>query len=345
MTSDRLDALIVTALQLEHRAVREHLDSLRTRSIGATVVDIGRFATDTTTISVGIIECGPGNIDAATLTTKTAINLRSKIVLMVGVAGGVKDVRMGDVVASSKIYWAESGRSEGDHVVSRPDVGPVSTRLVQVARMIATDGSWLSRRRCDAVDVLTPKAIVAPIVVGERVIASSQSADANRIRSTFSDAVAVAMEDVGVTKAAATVGADGLAIRAISDLLDNKTAADASGSQTIAASNAAAFAFELLAKLSHVSPVGGDHTLHNLVTKLYPQGPTDRSIWERAGGDPSRLQVTGDGHSIWWSALQDLNRGGGGANITLSRLIEAMLDDYPDNPDLSNLIHSAGHSD
>ena len=340
MKSYCLDALIVTALQLERRAVREHLDDFDNCREGSIVVDVGRFDADDTAIRVGIIECGPGNIDTATLTTKTVLLLQPKVVLMVGVAGGVKDVRLGDVVASSKIYWAEPGRSEDDQIKPRPDLGPVSAGLVQVARAVAADSTWQSRRRGDAVGAQMPQAIVAPIVVGERIVASRESADARRIYGAFSDAVAVSMEDVGATRAASIAGSDALAIRAVSDLLDDKAAADASGSQLIAAANAAAFAFELLARLALTSPIGDDHNLHDLVADLYPQGPAERSIWERAGGDPSRIQVTGIGRSLWWAALRDLNLGGGGENITLPRLIETMLADYPGNPALANLARS-----
>ncbi len=342
MSADRLDALIVTALQLERRAVRAHLDGFETRAVGAARVDIGRFVVDAATLRVGVIECGPGNVDAAALATTTAMNLKPRVVLMVGVAGGLKDMRIGDIVASSKIHWAEPGRSEDDLIRPRPDLGPVSVELVQIARAVAADNSWQSRRLGAAVNAPRPRAIVAPIAVGERVVASSQSADARRIRATYSDAVAVAMEDVGAAKAAAVAGAAALSIRAVSDLLDGKAAADATGSQPIAAANAAAFAFELLARLPPTASVGDDSKLYDLAADLYPQGPADRSIWERAGGDPSRIQVTGIGRSVWWEALRILARGGGGANITLSRLVKVMLEDYPGNPALADLACSVG---
>ena len=352
MSAGRLDALIVTALQLERRAVREHLDGFNTRAVGAARVDIGRFVVDATTLRVGIIECGPGNVDAAALTTTTAMNLKPRIVLMVGVSGGLKDMQIGDVVASSKIYWAEPGRSEDDLIRPRPDLGPVSVELVQIAMEVADGDSWQSRRHEAGIGTPRPRATVAPIVVGERVVTSSQSADAQRIRATFSDAVAVAMEDVGVAKAAAVAGVAALAIRGVSDLLDDKAAADATGSQPVAAANAAAFAFELLARLHPTVSAGDDSKLNDLVTELsdlaadlYPQGPADRSIWERAGGDPSRVQVTGTGRSAWWEALRILARGGGGANITLPRLVKVMREDYPDNPALADLACSVGVED
>ena len=345
MSADRLDALVVTALQLERRAVRAHLDGFDTRAVGAARVDIGRFVVDAAALRVGVIECGPGNVDVAALTTTAAMNLKPRVVLMVGVSGGLKDMRIGDVVASSKIYWAEPGKSEDGLIRPRPDVGPVSVELVQIARAVTADNSWQSRRLGAVAGTPSPRASVAPIVVGERVVASSRSADARRIRATFSDAVAVSMEDVGVAKAAAVAGAAALAIRGVSDLLDGKAAADATGSQPVAAANAAAFAFELLARLPPKVSVGDDSKLYDLVTDLYPQGPADRSIWERAGGDPSRIQFTGTGRSAWWEALRNLARGGGGANITLSRLVMVMLEDYPGNPALADLACSVGIED
>ena len=88
--------------------------------------------------------------------------------------------------------------------------------------------------------------------------------------------------------------------------------------------------------------VGDDSNLCDVVADLYPQGPADRSIWERAGGDPSRIQVTGTGRSVWWEALRILARGGGGANITWSRLVQVMLEDHPGNSDLADLACSVG---
>ncbi|WP_423916818.1 hypothetical protein [Candidatus Poriferisodalis sp.] len=246
-----LDALIVTAIQIERKAVRKHLEDWKSLRHKKITVDVGTFEGGERTLRVGVIEVGQGNIGAATITTMAVEGLQPQIVLMVGVAGGVKDVDIGDVVASSKIYWAESGKSEADHEAPRPDHGPVSQDLVQVARDVAADDTWKSRRLSEADAASAPKAIVAPIVAGERVVGSRDSADARRIKETYGDAVAVDMEDMGVATAADWTGSKCLAIRAISDLLDGKAEADAGGSQPIAAANAAAFAFELLARFHH----------------------------------------------------------------------------------------------
>ena len=251
---DRFDVLIVTALRLERLAVREHLTGIKQTRRESVVVDIGEFHCDEALVRVGIIEVGPGNADANTYTMKTVRNFQPDIVLMVGVAGSLKDLKHGDVVASNKVYWVEPGKSHDDHIETRPDFGPVSDELVQIARAVAADDTWQSRRQRQNDEAPIPRARVAPIAISEKVIASRSSPEAQRIKTSFSDTVAVAMEDVGVMKAASATGSQGLSIRAVSDLLDDKDTADANDIQLIAADNAAAFAFELLSRIPLADP-------------------------------------------------------------------------------------------
>ena len=346
MTANHVDALIVTAVQLERRAVREHLCSLDVMSINSLVLDVGQFVEQHLSLRVAILEVGPGNIDASVLTTITTVELQPAVTMMVGVAGAMKDLALGDVVASSKVYWAESGKSLEGEVRPRPGFGPVSDRLVQAARLVAADDQWQARISDSSTQARRPTAIVAPIVAGERVVASTHSSDARRIRQHFSDAVAVAMEDIGVTRASAIAGAgETIAIRAASDLLDGKAEADAAGSQPVAAANAAAFAFELLASSLPVrllpSRSETDQNLYKEAAALYPAGPIEKGIWERAGGDLAAITLGGTGRSMWWSALRELDQGGGGQSITMASLVAEMLDDYPNNDMLRTLADFA----
>ena len=79
--------------------------------------------------------------------------------------------------------------------------------------------------------------------------------------------------------------------------------------------------------------------LGNIMPELYPMGPTDQEIWVRAGGDLSRLRLSGTGRANWFAALRTLRQGGGGSGIRKEHLVEAALDDYPHHPELTVLLH------
>jgi len=80
--------------------------------------------------------------------------------------------------------------------------------------------------------------------------------------------------------------------------------------------------------------------LEHVLADLYPAGPQDQEIWARAGGDLSRLRLTGTGRAIWFAALRTLRQGGGGAGITKETLVKAALEDFPHHPDLLKLLGS-----
>ena len=107
----------------------------------------------------------------------------------------------------------------------------------------------------------------------------------------------------------------------------------------LAAANAAAFAFELLALdirlSSELAPTEAKPTeLTEIAATLYPTGPSDRAIWQRGGGDLSRISLEGVGHARWWSALEQLGLGGGGGTMSLTSLVEVMMGDFPSNEEL-----------
>lgn len=75
-------------------------------------------------------------------------------------------------------------------------------------------------------------------------------------------------------------------------------------------------------------------TLTGLFAVLYPSGPGDLSVWERAGGDISRLTLTGNGRNDWFQALKTMNLGGGGEALRPQTLFREALLDYPYHPQL-----------
>lgn len=81
-----------------------------------------------------------------------------------------------------------------------------------------------------------------------------------------------------------------------------------------------------------------DHNAQQAITtlfcQLYPLGPTDQAIWERAGGDLSRLPLSGQGRTDWYRAIQFIHRGG---PVTISMICSEALLDFPRNRDLERL--------
>ena len=63
--------------------------------------------------------------------------------------------------------------------------------------------------------------------------------------------------------------------------------------------------------------------------ELYPRGPAERNVWNRAGGRMADLQADGPGAERWRDAIGHLMRGGRGPKP--ERLIQEMREDWPDN--------------
>jgi nucleoside phosphorylase len=113
-------AVILTALPVEYLAVRAHLSDLReeVHSQG-TVYERGQFLAEGQSWEVGIVEVGPGNPSAAVEAERAIGYFSPDVIFFVGVAGGIKDVTIGDVVAATEVYSYEFGKA-GETFQMRP---------------------------------------------------------------------------------------------------------------------------------------------------------------------------------------------------------------------------------
>ncbi|MFI6489785.1 nucleosidase [Streptomyces sp. NPDC050564] len=223
---------VLTALSLEYDAVLAHLTDVEKVTHPRYGTRARRGQLPGTPWQVALVDMGEGTLTAATLTERVLSWLNPEAVLFVGVAGGLKDdIAIGDVVVATKVYAIQGGKQTPDGFLHRPEAWRASHRLEQAAR-----------------DALRGKAHFKPIAVADVVLADSDSQLAQRIRTTYNDAVAVEMESSGVAHAVHLAGEAGvLIIRGISDKADaDKSRADAEGSQPRAAANAATAAVAVL---------------------------------------------------------------------------------------------------
>jgi DNA-binding NtrC family response regulator/nucleoside phosphorylase len=244
-SSSSYRAVILTALPDEYKAVRSHLAGLResTHPQG-TVYEIGDFGDRTWEIVLA--QVGTGNNQAAVEAERAIAFFKPSLALFIGVAGGIKDVGIGDVVAATKVYGYESGKARTEFE-PRPDVGRSSFRMEQRAIAEAKKNDWLVR--VNPSPSVSPRVFVGPIAAGEKVLASRRSSLYQFLRSSYGDALAVEMEGRGFLEAThANQQVEALVIRGISDLVSSKAASDRRGSQWLAACHASAFAFEVLSK-------------------------------------------------------------------------------------------------
>ena len=67
--------------------------------------------------------------------------------------------------------------------------------------------------------------------------------------------------------------------------------------------------------------------LHALAVELYPEGPMNRQLWDRAGGNLADAPDATTGRDRWYLALDAVERGARGAP-ELTTLIDCMLEDF-----------------
>lgn len=215
------------------------------------VFETGTFACAGGDWQIALTQTGQGNVTAGVALDRAVTAFDPQVAMFVGVAGGRKDVRLGDVVAAETVYDYESAKDTEAEYLPRIKTQQSSLSLVSEAWATARADRWQDRARADSPEP-RPRAVVKPIASGSRVIADTRSGTAQLLDRFCGDAVAVDKESYGFLQAlAVNPGIEGLVVRGISDLLSGKDEDSDLYWQPVAASHAAAFAFELIDRLPH----------------------------------------------------------------------------------------------
>lgn len=263
-----LRVAILTALAAETQAVLAHLADVVPSLEDNVVVYRGWLSGAGTAVSVRVTELGPGNVGTGIEAGKLTATHAADILVFVGIAGALKDLAIGDVVAASEVAWIHRAKMEADEQLDRPQVRPCTPELVQVARYTAQAGQW-QNRLVDPRDP-RPKAFVGQILSGELLI--KDAAVREELSHRFSDALAVENEGYALVSAG-TAAVKVLVVRGASD---NADAEKSDSDQHAAARSAGAFAAQLL---------------HDYLALR--QGPTTRQVQSDSAPEEGNLETTG----------------------------------------------------
>jgi len=249
---ERKTAVILTAIDVEYNAVKGFLQNYSEENHPSTgsIYGTGTFGQSW---NVKVVETEAGNQNAAIEAQRAIEYYKPEYVFFIGLAGGLKDVNIGDIVIASKVYGYESGKAD-EIYKPRLEFGQPTYKLKEIAKSLRKDDKWLKELNNEISyqlgKDLNIKAHFKPIAAGEKVVSSTKSETYNFIIQNAGDSLAVEMEGIGFLKACyAYENINYILIRGISDLIDNKSKTDQEGSQELASLTAAAFAFEILNRI------------------------------------------------------------------------------------------------
>lgn len=247
-------AVIVTALGVEQLAVRSFLKDISVvhHPLG-TVYSCGALRQFGSEWNVAVAAVGQGNARAAIAVERAVSYFKPVCILFVGVAGGLKDVNLGDVVVSTDLIGYERGKAADGKFLPRMTSIPVPHEMEQLLITVTSyDTRWielLPREQGRSY----PFAKAGTIASGEKVVADVDHGVYAFLKENCSHALAVEMEGIGFAEGARMSGLRWFAVvRGISDLIVGKQESDSSGSQERAAENAAACALYLLTQIPAV---------------------------------------------------------------------------------------------
>jgi nucleoside phosphorylase len=235
--NDGVDVLLLCAVPVEWECLKKVISDAVADPILSDPAIRGRIEFDGLSVSAALVEVGMGLTNSALSTLKALDTYRPALVLFVGIAGGIKDVEIGDVVIADKVYPYEIGKVKDGQFQARFDTRTVPAELVGTARKVRASfapGGY--------------QVFVGALASGDKVVADINSTELSRIRGLGGDSLAIEMEGAAVLSAIdrAEVDPDYFLVRGISDLVADKSETDAQGGQERAIENARETTMQLI---------------------------------------------------------------------------------------------------
>jgi len=262
-----MNVVILTPIPVEQHAILGHLTPHVEKELEKSHYVVGAVKNEHGILNVALQLTGPGNTTVALAAEKAIRNFDPMVIILAGIAGGVKDVAIGDIAVGTKFYGYESGKETNEGFMVRPSAGSYSKDLVSIAEAVARKGNW--KKRVNG-DTASAKVIFGPIASGDKVIAAGDGAIARLLKQAYNDTTALEMESSGFGHAMQHhPGIRFINIRGISDLLEGKAQTDKDGSRERAAENMAGFIFELLSELDTSSFIPLNMDVKTIVKEVY----------------------------------------------------------------------------
>lgn len=234
---------ILTPLALEKDAVLKHLKEAKSVVKNGELYHIGYFSGQHHEFEVVVKKTGAGNETVTLAAEKIIVRYSPQVLFLTGIAGGVKDVAIGDVVIGTQAHGYDIGKETEGGFKARPESYPAHKSLINLAELVADSTDWQKRNPTER----KSKVLFGPIASGNKVITSINHSTYKIIKSHYNNTVALEMEAFGVGKALHNhPSVHWMNVRSISDLLVGKNEEEDLDNQPFAAAQAAAFLFEML---------------------------------------------------------------------------------------------------
>ena len=343
----QVDVLVLTATDIERQAVHSALlpwpesNKILQGSLNNRVYHLGMFGqycVAQTSSTMGSL----GRQGSTITSLKSIEEVSPKAVILIGIAFGFdrKKLRLGDVIVAESIISYELQRVGNDVAVHRGT--EIQCGIVLANRFRELRSDWSTPGSDRPVHVQQGQ-----MLSGEKLVDNKKFRD--DLKSAFPLAIAGEMEGAGAYAAAGEAKLEMILVKSLCDWADGHKDDRA---QPFAAFTAISLVKHVLSKrdvLNEISASSNSNrlvaidetkpkpddlstfnpwkTMRQVAPELYEMGPTDKNIWQRAGGDLSRIVLSGDGRTNWDMAIRAIEKGGGGT--TLQQLVLVMREDYP----------------